>query len=293
MDKIPNQNIIDAHVHGFPDRLFDAIWTYFEKNYWKIHKKYYFEEMVPFLSQQSVKYFTLLNYAHRSNISRELNDWTYKMTQKYSNIIAMGTIHPQDTYFAEELERILSPNELNLHGIKLQLMVTDFAPTVPELDLMYETLIKYNKILVLHAGTGPITDILLNKNLHLSPNVGINHLLPVLERFPKLKLQIPHLGCMESRSFFDLVKDYPQIHFDTSMALELMGDEDEGGFSSNLDFSYDLIEEFQNNIMFGSDFPNIPHPYSKSITGVENLPVGNDIKQKIFSGNAKRFYNIK
>ena len=30
------QNIIDAHVHGFPNPLFDAIWKYFEKNYWSI-----------------------------------------------------------------------------------------------------------------------------------------------------------------------------------------------------------------------------------------------------------------
>ena len=115
MDDIPTRRIIDAHVHGFPNRLFDAIWTYFEKNYWKIYKKYYFEEIVPFLSHHNVDYFTLLNYAHKSNISRELNDWTYNMSQKYENIFAMGTIHPQDSYFAEELERILSPKMLNLH----------------------------------------------------------------------------------------------------------------------------------------------------------------------------------
>ncbi len=96
---------------------------------------------------------------------------------------------------------------------------------------------------------------------------------------------------MECRSFFDLVKDYPQIHFDSSMAFELMGEE--GGFSRHLDFSYDLIEDMQNNIMFGSDFPNIPHNYTKSIQSIENLPVNDVIKQKIFYQNAKRFYHLK
>jgi uncharacterized protein len=291
MDNFSQGSIIDAHVHGFPNRLFDAIWHYFEKNYWKIYKKHYFEEIVPFLSNQRVEYFTLLNYAHKPNLSRELNNWSHSMSQKYENIITMGTIHPQDTYFAEELERILSPNHLNLHGIKLQLIVTDFAANIPELDLMYETLIKYDKILVLHIGTGPITDMLLNKNLKPSPNVGIDHLFPVLERFPKLKLQIPHLGCMECREFFDLVQIYPQIYFDSSMAFELMGEE--GSFSNNLDFSYELIKTIQNNIMFGSDFPNIPHNYTKSIQSVENLPVNQEIKKKIFYQNAKQFYNLK
>ncbi len=118
--------------------------------------------MIPFLSHQKVDHFTLLNYAHRPNISRELNNWTYQMSQKYEHVIAMGTIHPQDTYFAEELDRILSPNNLDLHGIKLQLMVTDFAPAIQELDRMYETLLKYDKILVLHVGTGAITYMLIN-----------------------------------------------------------------------------------------------------------------------------------
>jgi len=288
-----NENLIDTHVHGFPNRLFHAIWEYFEKNYWHIHQKLEFEEIIQFLPQFGIKSFTILNYAHKPEMSRGLNNWTYSMGKKYSQIIPFGTIHPRDTYFREEVIRILSPNQLNLYGIKFQLMVTDFNPDHRTLDYLYEHLIKFNKILIIHAGTGPVTDILLNKSLKSSPHVGIEKLIPVLERFPKLKLQIPHLGCMETNKFFDLVADYPQIHFDTSMALEFIFGEQRKQFPIDLDLSLDRIEELQDNIMFGSDFPNIPHPYSVAINAIKNLSINQKIKDKILFKNAQKFYNLE
>ncbi|MBA7560002.1 hypothetical protein ES708_01620 [subsurface metagenome] len=286
-----SQKIIDAHIHGFPNRLFDAIWRYFEKNYWKIDNKLYFDEIPAFLTSKGVDFFTILNYAHKSDISRELNTWTHMMGRKFVNSIPFGTIHIKDSYFDKEVVRILSPDQLNLHGIKLQLMVTDFDPAEKALDFMYEQLIKYRKILVLHVGTGPVTDMLINKKLNLSTHVGINKLIPVLESFPKLKLQIPHLGCMETNKFFDLVGDYDQIYFDSSMALEfLFGN---SNFADQVDLSLDRLIELQDKIMFGSDFPNIPHSYFFPLNAVKTLPITSKIKEKIFFKNAEKFFHLQ
>ncbi len=286
------EQIIDTHVHGFPDRLFDAIWEYFEKNYWHNEVNLHFDEIVQFLPKQGVNAFTILNYAHKPNISRDLNNWTHSMGKKYSQTIPFGCIHPRDSYFQEEVVRVLSPDQLDLYGFKFQLMVTDFDPDEKTLDYMYEQLIEYNKILVFHVGTGPVTDMLLNKDLKPSPHVGIEKLIPILETFPKLKLQIPHLGCMEINAFFDLVADYPQIYFDTSMALEFLFGERKGQFSVEVDLSIDRIVELQDNFMFGSDFPNIPHPYSTPLDAVQNLPLNQLIKDKILYKNALKFYTL-
>ncbi|MHA1476366.1 MAG: amidohydrolase family protein [Promethearchaeota archaeon] len=284
------QKIIDAHVHGFPNNLFNAIWDYFEKNYWPIQQRFYLDEIAQYLPSQGVEAFTILNYAHKPNISGDLNNWSHTMGKKYPQIIPFGTIHPKDSHFRTEILRILSPAQLDLNGIKLQLMVTDFDPNEKGLDFMYEKLIQFDKILVLHAGTGPVTDMILNKQLELSKHVGIAKLIPVLERFPNLKIQIPHLGCMETNEFFDLATQYKRVYFDTSMALEFLFENTR--FSKQVDLSLDRLINLQDKIMFGSDFPNISHPYSKPVLAVENLPIKQEIKDKIYYKNARIFYKI-
>ncbi|MBN2156448.1 MAG: amidohydrolase [Candidatus Lokiarchaeota archaeon] len=286
-------SVIDAHVHGFPNRLFHAIWDYFEKNYWAVQKKLEFEEIVQYLPKFGVSNFTILNYAHMPEISRDLNDWTYSMSKKYPQTIPFGTIHPKDSYFHEEVIRVLSPDHLDFFGLKFQLMVTDFDPNDASLDYMYEKLIEFSKILVMHVGTGPVPDMLLNKSLKINSHVGIDKLIPVLERYPKLKLQVPHLGCMETNAFFDLVLDYPQIHFDTSMALEFLFGESKSQFSQDMELSIDRLVELQDNIIFGSDFPNIPHAYSTSLNAIKQLRLTQEIRNKFLYKNAQKFYNLK
>ncbi|HME53769.1 MAG TPA: amidohydrolase family protein [Candidatus Lokiarchaeia archaeon] len=271
--------LIDAHVHGFPDPLFDAIWRYFIKNYWPINYKLYTDQISPFLMNQGVSHYTILNYAHKPGISREMNNWTYDFSQKHPEALCFGTIHPQDPYLGEEIERVLADDQLGLHGIKLQLLVTDFDPDIPELDVVYESLIRHGKILVMHSGTGP------GSNEH----VGIKKLLPVLDRYPDLRLQVPHLGCYEYLEFFDLVKDHPSVQFDTAMVLM-----NHGIFSDRFDpdTMLDAFLEIQDHVMFGSDFPNIPYDYTLALQSIDALPVSDAVKEKIAWKNAARFYNL-
>jgi predicted TIM-barrel fold metal-dependent hydrolase len=270
---------IDAHVHGFPDRLFDAIWAYFIKNYWPINYKYYTAQVANYLMNQGASHYTILNYAHKPGISKAMNSWTRDFSIAHPEALCFGTIHPDDPYLVEEIERALAPGQLDLRGLKLQLLVTDFDPGTKNLDPMYEALVKHKKILVMHVGTGP------GANEH----VGIKKLRPVLERFPNLKLQLPHLGCFEYRAFFDLVKTYPEIYFDTAMILvkhrvfaDLYGTA----------FTLEDLLEIQDHVMFGSDFPNIPYSYEKAIESIMSLPVKADTREKLLWKNASRFYEL-
>nr|MDO8114131.1 amidohydrolase family protein [Candidatus Sigynarchaeota archaeon] len=269
---------IDAHVHGFPDRLFDAIWTFFTKNYWPVHKTYA-DQLGPFLSGKGVTNYTILNYAHKPGISRDMNTWTSEFGKHHPDALCFGTIHPGDAYFREELQRVLARDQLNLRGLKLQILVTDFDPGIQQLDPMYEALVEHGKILVMHVGTGP------GANEH----VGIKKLRPVLERFPNLKLQIPHLGCFEYMEFFDLVKDYPSIYFDTAMVLvQHLPFPDR----FNKETMLDALLEIQDHVMFGSDFPNIPYDYDLSLASIEDLPVDLKVKEKLWWKNAVKFYGL-
>jgi predicted TIM-barrel fold metal-dependent hydrolase len=286
------RKFIDSHVHAFPPRLFNAIWQYFETNYWTIYEKKHTPDIIPYLSSQGVTYLSLLLYAHKPGIAPELNNWMYHVGVKYKNVIPFGTIHANDLNIREEVDRVLSPTRLDLKGIKLQLMVTDFDPNASNLDPMYEKLIETNKVLVMHVGTGPNPKQLLNQNLTISPHVGIKKLYPVLERFPTLKLQIPHLGCMECDEFFNLALDYPSVMFDTAMALEFVFRESETPIYSK-EFFLEKFTELQDKIMFGSDYPNLPYPYSHSVASLHELKLDEKIKEKIWITNAQRFYQLE
>jgi predicted TIM-barrel fold metal-dependent hydrolase len=77
------------------------------------------------------------------------------------------------------------------------------------------------------------------------------------------------------------------------MALEFLFGEAKNRFAIDVDLTIDRIEELQNNIMFGSDFPNIPHPYTTALNSVRNLPISEEIKQKILFSNAQKFYCLR
>ena len=284
-----NKQIIDTHVHMFPKGLFEAIWDYFEANYWDIHRRVDAALIPSYLAEFGVRNLSALFYAHKRNISRQLNDWMHGLSQKIPSIIPFGTIHPEDKYLKAELDRILSPDGLDFAGIKLQLMVTEFDPDIRELDAMYEKLVEYGKVLVLHVGDGPKPEYCRNESLEISPHVGIAKLKPVLERYPKLKLQIPHLGATEYDAIFELVADNENLRLDTAMMLV-----PHDTFPSGLerDSMIDDIITLQDHVMFGSDFPNVPYRYQFVVESMYKLPLDSEILEKIMLKNAEKFYSL-
>src|SRR5947199_9327514 len=47
--------VIDAHVHLFPDRVLDAIYRWFEKHAWRCRYRLHAEEVVQFLRDRGVR----------------------------------------------------------------------------------------------------------------------------------------------------------------------------------------------------------------------------------------------
>jgi len=49
----------------------------------------------------------------------------------------------------------------------------------------------------------------------------------------------------------------------------------------------------QDRILFGSDFPNIPHAYSNQVAALRKLNLGENIERKIFNDNALNLLALK
>ena len=54
----------------------------------------------------------------------------------------------------------------------------------------------------------------------------------------------------------------------------------------------DFFLHFQDKILFGSDFPNIPYKYSNQIDSIKNLKLGDEFEQKVFGANALKLLSL-
>ena len=61
-------SVIDAHVHLFPDRLFDAVWRWFDTHGWLIRYKLYSREVIDTLLARGVERIVALHYAHKPGV---------------------------------------------------------------------------------------------------------------------------------------------------------------------------------------------------------------------------------
>lgn len=270
--------MIDCHVHLFPDRLFDAIWNWFENHGWSVRYKIYADEVVRRLKEQGVERFVLLNYSHKPGMSESLNDWTHEFCRKYPQIIPFGAIHPGEKDVPGLLDRCF--RDYGFKGLKFHCHVTGIRPDEERMFPVYEKIIEYDRVLMLHSGAGPSLAGYKETTKNVS---GAAFTRNMLKRFPDMKVVVPHLGADEFDAFFDLMEEYPNFWMDTTMAVA-------GFFPFRI--PWEKIEKFSDRILYGSDFPNIPYDQSTEVKSIQSSPLSPDAKEKILFGNAKRLLKI-
>jgi uncharacterized protein len=264
------EKIIDFHVHLFPDKLFDAIWASFLKNYnWDIIHKYYYAECIRRLRSGGVDTIVYSNYAHRAGIAEGLNRWNEKILSEYHNLYCFAAYHPDDESALEMAQRLLeNPQVL---GFKLQLLVQNFYPHDERLFPLYEMVIRKNKRILFHTGTGPVG----NKY------VGLEHFVRAMEKFPELPANVAHLGAHEYHGFLDMLDHYPAMYLDTAFCFL---PEPYAGYN----LSSEYLEKHKSRILYGSDFPNLITPREAEIDNLLKLNLSQDFYNKVFydNGNA-------
>lgn len=270
--------IIDAHVHVFPDKLFQAIWSWFDQHGWQVRYKISSEEILRLLKEQEIERFVLLNYAHRPRISEALNAWTFDFCKSHPEAIPFGAIHHDD----EDLDHIIDRcfKEYEFKGLKYHCHVTGVRPDDERLFPIYEKLIEYDRVITLHGGMGPSLKGYKESTKDIS---GVRFVQNLLKKFPNLKIIIPHLGADEFDEFFELMEEYPNLWMDNTMSLS--------GFFP-VEIPWDKIERYSDRILYGSDFPNIPYEMTTEIEAIRSSSLSPEAQERIFSGNVRRLLKI-
>ena len=264
--------IVDAHVHLFPERLFEAIWKWFDDYAWKIIFKRPLPELTEYLKNMGVKKAFCLMYAHREGVASGLNRWIAELAEREPMIVPFGAFHQDDDPDAVLTQAL---DGLGLAGIKIHCNVQRATADDPRFFPLYERLQAANKTLVIHGGTQPVPDEF----------VGLSHLRRALEKFPSLRVQIAHMGAEEYPRVFALLNDFPNVTLDTSII-----------FNDSFSFlprEYDeAVVSYSDRILWGSDFPNIWFTPEAGVATLLSRGYPEDAVRKILYENAARLFGL-
>jgi predicted TIM-barrel fold metal-dependent hydrolase len=270
--------VVDSHVHVFPDRLAQAVRSWFSRYAWEFHEKGTTEELLERLFQAGLHSAVLLTYAHRPGISDELNRFVASMVNRFPRAVGLATVHPQDKHVKGILKRAFA--ELNLKGVKLHCHVQLVAPDDPALDPVYEAASDWGFPVTIHAGKEPYVPAY---GMDVRRITGAQRVERVLKRFPELRLIVPHLGFDESEQFYKLLEAHPYLYLDTTMML--------AGFFP-VPVERGPLLRYSERLLYGTDYPHIPYQVDLELKSLLALELGEIPTRKILWENARDLFGI-
>jgi predicted TIM-barrel fold metal-dependent hydrolase len=273
---------VDVHTHLHPPWLFQAIRRWFaERSNWNLSTPTEPAVVARALREHGVERFLYFSYAHKAGIAREINAWLHAARPEVPGGIPLGTIHPDDPDMMAVGEEALGA--YGFPGFKIHINVQRFFPDDPRVLPLYERLLDLGRLLLIHVGTAPW------------PNGfdGFPRFERVMDRYPTLRVIVAHMGAFETREFLGLMERCPNLYLDTTMAFAPIRPEHAAmsRINQNGVTDEDLLR-WQDRILFGSDFPNLPWPYEDEREALWQRDLPLSVYRKIFRDNAARLLGL-
>ncbi|WNG55343.1 amidohydrolase [Archangium gephyra] len=267
--------VVDAHVHLFPDGVFEAIWRWFDQYGWPIRYKLHTPQVVSFLLSRGVHRVVALHYAHKPGMARFLNSYVAEVARAEPRVLGLATVMPGEEGAAEILAEAFAAG---LKGVKLHCHVQCFAPDAPALHEVYEACARAGRPLVMHAGREPASP---QYRCDVHALCSAERVERVLKDHPGLKLCIPHLGADEFDAYERLLERHDNLWLDTTMAVA-------GYFP--IPVPRRLLEVRPERILYGTDFPNLPYAWDRELKQLLALKLGDEVEAGLLGRNALQLF---
>ncbi len=270
--------IVDAHVHFLPDSIQDAVWRWFDRLEppWPVTYRSPAAVRKLTLDTLGVRHHTALAYPHRPGMLRFLNDHTLEFAVADPSVIPTFTIYPEPGA-GQETARCLAAGG---KCVKVHLQVGGFDTVDPLLDESWGLLQDAGTPIILHAGA--VADGSGNEQW-----CGPGPVRRLLGRFPRLRLVIAHLGAPDSDAFVAIAEQHPGVWLDTAMIFT-----DPPYLGPAPLHLVDRLGALGDRIVFGSDFPTIPHAYAAQVSGLAALGLGDDWLRGVLWHNGVRLFGL-
>ncbi len=267
---------IDAHVHIFPERLFAAIWRWFDENAWQIRYRLVAREVDAFLGDHGVERYVALNYSHAPGLAESLNRFTLDFANSHPRCVPCATVFPGEPNAEHILDRALSAGA---RAVKLHCHVQRFLPDAPEMDPLYRSIEAHDALLVMHCGSEPkLPGYAFDTRTLTAAALG-----RALERHPEVKVSVPHFGFAETAGYELLLDRYPNLYLDVSTMLA-------GFFAEGPPEG--ILERRWDRLLYGTDFPHIPYAWDRDLRAIEAAPLSAEQRAAVLGGNARRLLGM-
>ncbi|MBS1152831.1 MAG: amidohydrolase family protein [Myxococcaceae bacterium] len=269
--------VVDAHVHLFPDAVFDALWNWFDTHAWPVRYKLRTPQVIRFLLDRGLSHVVALHYSHRAGMARALNTYVAEVCRTEPKVIGLATVFPGEPGAAQILTDAFAAG---LKGVKLHCHVQCFAPDAPELHEIYATCAAHGRPLVMHAGREP-----KSSSYRVDPYqlCAVERVQRVLEDHPTLKLCVPHLGADEFDGYLKLLERYPNLWLDTTMMASAF---------FPIPVPLNLFAARPDRLLYGTDFPNIPYAWDRELKQLLKLKLPAHHEASVLGGNALRLFGV-
>jgi uncharacterized protein len=278
-EHLPSQlpPVVDAHVHLFPDRVFEAVWRWFDQYGWPIRYKLHTPEVMRFLFARGVSRVVALHYAHKPGMAAFLNQYMAEVCATDPRVIGLATVFPGEEGAGTILEHAFAAG---LRGVKLHCHVQCFSADEDRMEPIYAACERFDRPLVMHAGREPASS-----QYKCDPYAvcGAERIERVLRAHPKLKLCVPHLGADEYDAYEKLLGRYDNLWLDTTMVVA-------DYFPAPVPES--LLRCRPDRILYGTDFPNLPYAWDREVKKLTSLKLGDEAEAALLGQNALRLFDV-
>ncbi len=207
---------------------------------------------------------------------RYLNDHTLGLAAEVPAVIPTFTIFPEPGVGAEAARCLAAGGRC----VKVHLQVGGFDAVDPLLDDAWRQLADAGTPVVLHAGA--VADGSGNERW-----CGPEPVRRLLTRFPRLKLVIAHMGAPDKDAFVEMAQRHLGLWLDTAMTFT-----DPPYLGRTPLHLVDRLRSLGDRIVFGSDFPTIPHPFAAQVSGLAALRLGDDWLRDVLWHNGRRLFGL-
>ena len=281
-DALPSETagipILDAHVHLFPDGVFDAIFRWFDTHAWPIRYKLHSDAVLDHLESRGVREVVALHYAHKPGMAQSLNEYVLGVARRRPGVIPTATVYPGEPGAREILRRAFGEGA---RGVKLHCHVQRMAPDDERLDEVYEEATRARVPVVIHAGREPSSEAY---GVDCYALCAASRMENVLRRHPELLLIVPHLGADEFAEYDAMLDRHPNLHLDTTMVMA-------GYFPIAPDEGF--LARRADRLLYGTDFPNIPYAWDRELRRIASAGLEPAALGKILGGNARRLFGVR
>ena len=268
--------IVDLHVHFMPQRVLDKVWAYFDSagpltgREWPIRYRWPEQKRLDHLRALGVRAFPALVYAHKPGMAAWLNDWALEFARDKPDVLRTATFFPEPDVASYVDQALRAGAQI----WKVHVQVGAFDPREPVLDEVWGMLAEAAVPVVVHVGNGPAPGAF----------TGPGPFGEVLRRHPTLTAVIAHMGMPDYDDFLDSAETFDNVHVDTTMCFT-------DTFGSQLALGRELaprLARLAERVVFGADFPNIPHVYAHQIEVLDRLGLGADWMRQVLWHNGAR-----